>query len=125
MRRFAAILAGLALVAVLVVGLTQAGGEGGGKAAEEFDLATAKRELAGAPAPLAALHEQSAQLLEGGPRAFRKRLAALKGYPVVVNKWASWGGPCPTELPVLHSQAGAPGCSSRTRKRSGFSRQSP
>ena len=30
------------------------------------------------------------QLLPGGPKAFRARLASLKGYPVVVNKWASW-----------------------------------
>jgi cytochrome c biogenesis protein CcmG, thiol:disulfide interchange protein DsbE len=103
MRRFAAILAGLALGAVLVVGLTQAGGDSPKQ--RSFDLADAKRELAGAPAPLASLHEQSAQLLTGGRSAFRKRLAALKGYPVVVNKWASWCTPCRTEFPIFQSQA--------------------
>jgi len=45
----------------------------------------------------AALHTQSAMLLEGGAPALRARLAALKGYPVVINKWASWCIPCQEE----------------------------
>jgi cytochrome c biogenesis protein CcmG, thiol:disulfide interchange protein DsbE len=80
MRRLAAILAGLALVAVLVVGLNQAGGgDSGASARPPFYLAKARRDLAGAPAPLAALHDQSAQLLGGGRTAFRRRLAQLEG----------------------------------------------
>src|SRR5215217_2964782 len=56
------------LTAVLVVGLSQAGSKSDDPAAKAapFDLAQAKRELAGAPAPLARLHAQAAQLLEGG-----------------------------------------------------------
>jgi thiol-disulfide isomerase/thioredoxin len=104
MRRLAAIFAGLALVAVVVVGLTQASG-GSEKPKQKFDLAEARRDLAGAPPALASLHDQSSQLLPGGPKAFRKRLAELKGYPVVVNKWASWCNPCRTEFPIFQRQA--------------------
>jgi cytochrome c biogenesis protein CcmG/thiol:disulfide interchange protein DsbE len=110
MRRSAAILVGLALVALLVVGLIQAGGGNSGVAAgRHFDLAQAQRKLAGAPAPLASLHAQSARLLDGGKAAFRRRLAGLKGYPVVVNKWASWCGPCRTEFPIFQNAAVAKG----------------
>lgn len=61
--------------------------------------------LDGSPAPLAAVHAQANQLLAGGPSAFKARLTALRGYPVVVNKWASWCGPCQSEFPVFQKVA--------------------
>lgn len=61
--------------------------------------------LEGAPAPLASLHEQANQLLGGGPDAFKKRIRELRGYPVVVNKWASWCAPCRAEFPYFQAQS--------------------
>lgn len=59
------------------------------------------KALAGSPAPLAALHEQANDLLPGGTAAFERRIAALRGYPIVANVWASWCGSCRFEFPVL------------------------
>ena len=81
----------------------------GDRSEQPESAAPPKREaaaaLSGAPAPLAALHDQSNQLLDGGAEAFRKRLAGLKGYPVVVNMWGSWCDPCRAEFPYFQSQA--------------------
>jgi cytochrome c biogenesis protein CcmG/thiol:disulfide interchange protein DsbE len=54
---------------------------------------------------LAELHAQADRLLGGGPRAFAARLRSLRGYPVVVNKWASWCEPCQTEFPAFQRAA--------------------
>jgi thiol-disulfide isomerase/thioredoxin len=100
----------LALVALLAA--SGCGSSGGGDyGGQHPDYATA---LAGAPAPLAALHKQADELLPGGTDAFEERVAALHGYPVVANVWASWCNPCRVEFPTLQD------LSARYGKRVGF-----
>jgi cytochrome c biogenesis protein CcmG, thiol:disulfide interchange protein DsbE len=82
----------------------------GGQAHSAAPTATAvNAAFKGSPPPLAALHAQSNQLLGGGATAFKARLRALHGYPVVVNLWASWCDPCQQEFPVYQRVAVAYG----------------
>jgi cytochrome oxidase Cu insertion factor (SCO1/SenC/PrrC family)/thiol-disulfide isomerase/thioredoxin len=64
-------------------------------------LAT-QRLLAGSPPALAALHGQASQLLGWAP-ALRTRVLALRGYPIVVNAWATWCTACQAEFALMRS----------------------
>ncbi len=96
--RLLATLATVAVIALLVIGLVQlAGSSSSGESASRLTLAQIDVRLAGSPAPLTALHAQAGQILSGGADALRARVAALRGYPLVINKWASWCIPCQGE----------------------------
>jgi len=99
----------LGIAALLAAFLALAGcgsSQGGDYGGQHPDYAKA---LAGSPPALAALHRQANDVLPGERDAYEARLAKLRGYPAVVNVWASWCGPCRFEFPRLQQAAAAYG----------------
>jgi cytochrome c biogenesis protein CcmG/thiol:disulfide interchange protein DsbE len=88
------------VLVVLVVGLLQLGGSSA-TPPSTLTLAQMRARLAGSPPALEALHAQASEILSGGLSALRARLTALRGTPIVINKWASWCEECRAEFGVF------------------------
>ena len=103
-RKPAAWTATTLLVALLALAAIGCGGSDStadpGASAPDYSKAVAK-----APPKLKALYAQGGKIAPGGLDAFSQQLADVKGYPVVVNNWASWCIPCRTEWPWLQQAA--------------------
>jgi cytochrome c biogenesis protein CcmG/thiol:disulfide interchange protein DsbE len=98
-RRAIVILLCLATAVLIAVGVAELPrGSSAESTATRLTATQTRAMLAGSPPALAAVHTQGGALLEGGARALQARLTALKGYPVVINKWASWCVPCQEEI---------------------------
>lgn len=61
--------------------------------------------LKSAPPELAKIYANGDAILDGGERTFDRLLRQAKGYPVVVNNWASWCMPCREEFPFFQNEA--------------------
>ncbi|HTW43333.1 MAG TPA: TlpA disulfide reductase family protein [Solirubrobacteraceae bacterium] len=101
LKRLSMTAAAVAVLALLVVGLVQLSATSSSPPAVKLTAAQIRARLSGGPEPLAALHAQADQILPGGLPALRARLAALRGTPLVIDKWASDCEPCRDEAPIF------------------------
>ena len=95
----------VAAILIAAVALAACGGGDSGSGNPQSERIDFKQALAGAPAPLAKLYANGDALVPGGLDELNSKLASVRGYPAVVNVWASWCGPCRFEFPDLQKVA--------------------
>ena len=93
----------LLALAALALTILFASGCGGSSGGDYGGQHPDYKPLAKAPPPLDALYAQGNELLDGGSTAYEKRIAQMRGFPIVVNLWASWCLPCRQEFPILQN----------------------
>jgi cytochrome c biogenesis protein CcmG/thiol:disulfide interchange protein DsbE len=89
----------LAALAISACGSSDSAGEGQANRAPQ-PLPPATKDL---PPKLAANVKDADRFIGEGEDDFRERIERLRGYPVVVNQWASWCEPCRFEIPFFKS----------------------
>lgn len=109
MRTFLLFAVVLVVGAALGLGLRQATSDDDGSTGS-VEALTAQEvrdpaKLAGAPAPLAALHARAGTILPGSRKRLEQELDKVVGHPAVVNVWASWCAPCNEEAPIIQRVA--------------------
>ena len=80
---------------------------GSGNPESSVTLDEAQAPVEKAAPELVSIRDDANEILDEGTEGFDARLAELEmaGIPVVVNKWASWCGPCRDEFPDFQAQA--------------------
>lgn len=91
----------LLVVPVLAIALASCGGSGE-RATPQVGRAAAP-STRGLPAALAANVRQVDRIVGEGGDALRMKLDQLRGYPVVINQWASWCTSCRFEFAFFRS----------------------